>query len=244
MNILIKGLSEFENGIINGAVGLFESRKPKLSLIGDDDIDSAEVIIIDAKDANSLSWASKHHNWLEGKTVIWVDGHAQNPEHADIKRPIMWVNLPIILSRILDDISVKRLNHSHVTTENKDNIGSSKKKILIVDDSIAIRNHMTSILSNEGFSTETVENGELALEITNEQKFDSILMDVLMPGIDGYKACRQIKGSSKNGNTPVIMLTGRGSMFDRVKGKMAGCSKYLTKPVDIRELRETLQEYA
>ena len=66
-------------------------------------------------------------------------------------------------------------------------------------------------------------------------------MDVLMPGIDGFEACRRIK--AKRAKLPVVMLTSKSSPFDRVRGKMAGCDTYLTKPVDPAQLREVLARH-
>ncbi|HEY8049741.1 MAG TPA: response regulator, partial [Ramlibacter sp.] len=65
-----------------------------------------------------------------------------------------------------------------------------------------------------------------------------VFMDVLMPGVDGFEACRRIK--ARRGALPVVMLTSKSSPFDRVRGKIAGCDTYLTKPVDIVQLRDAL----
>lgn len=245
MNILIKGLNAFEHKILDTAFKLFEGHKPKkLSRVTDDNKDTADVIIIDSEDSDAMNWSKEHEHWLKNRTVIWVDTKTQNIKHASLKRPIMWVNLPIIISRVLDDIAVReiapQLNENQAVSGND----SAEKEILVVDDSIAIRSYLSSLLSNEGFKIKTAEDGEQALNLIREQTFTSVFMDVLMPGIDGYEACRQIKNSSNGKNTPVIMLTGKGSMFDRIRGKMAGCSAYLTKPVDVKELRVTLEQYA
>ena len=68
-----------------------------------------------------------------------------------------------------------------------------------------------------------------------------MLLDVLMPGIDGFEACRRIK--ARAGSPPVVMLTSKSSPFDRVRGKMAGCDTYLTKPVDAEQLRAVVSRH-
>lgn len=252
MNVLIKGLDSFEQNIVTTAFKLHSQHQAQLRLVPVEDVDTADVVIVDNKNQRATNWSSKNYRKLKDKTVIWVDGQTNNKQHAVLRRPVMWVNLPIIISRILDDISGKqslekiKLENKTQRVQNKPTVASTsgKKNILVVDDSAAIREYMSSILSQRGFATETAEDGEVALKMFADGTYDSVFMDVLMPGIDGYEACRQIKNTKKGKETPVFMLTGKGSMFDRIRGKMAGCDAYLTKPVDVTELLATLKEHA
>lgn len=254
MKIIIKGLDVFEQKILQTTVKLYEKRETKFALITDAEMDVADAIVIDARDTGAMDWAIQNDHILKDRVVIWIDGQARHKRHAELKRPVLWVNLPIILSRILDDISVKDItkqaqpapaSRSQTVTpppiQEKDN----RKVVLVVDDSLAIRNYLSSLLEAEGYAVRTAEDGESALELFQTGKtFDCVFMDVLMPGIDGYAACRKIKGIKGSKKTPVIMLTGKGSAFDRIRGKMAGCSAYLVKPVDVPKLQETLATYA
>lgn len=251
VKIIIKGLDVFEQRILQTTVKLYEKRETQFTLVTDAEMSVADAIVVDARDADAMDWAEQNGQLLQNRVVIWIDGEARHKRHAELRRPVLWVNLPIILSRILDDISVKDVtnnakpapvsrNQTAAPVVEKDN----RKVILVVDDSLAIRNYLSSLLEAEGYAVRTAEDGESALELFQAGKtFDCVFMDVLMPGIDGYAACRKIKGIKGGKKIPVIMLTGKGSAFDRIRGKMAGCNAYLVKPVDAPRLHQTLSEY-
>ena len=114
--------------------------------------------------------------------------------------------------------------------------------VLVVDDSAAVRSHLNSVLTSYGYKVTAAESGEAGVMEVGRQHFECVLMDVLMPGIDGYDACRRIKSMRRDGRAvpPVVMLTSKSSPFDKIRGKMAGCDAYLTKPVQKSHLMEVL----
>jgi twitching motility two-component system response regulator PilG len=115
--------------------------------------------------------------------------------------------------------------------------------VLVVDDSLAVRNYLRSQLEKRGFAVADAADAQQAIELATTQSFGAVLMDVLMPGTDGYEACRQLKGRLRGAAAvPVIMLTCKSSPFDRIRGKMAGCDAYLTKPVDPKDLSAVLTQ--
>jgi twitching motility two-component system response regulator PilG len=73
--------------------------------------------------------------------------------------------------------------------------------------------------------------------------YDIIFLDVILPGADGYQVCKHIKKNPLLKQTPVVMLTSKASPFDRVRGSLAGCDTYLTKPVDYQEFKQVLEKY-
>ena len=81
-------------------------------------------------------------------------------------------------------------------------------------------------------TVEFAETGERAIDVIGTKHFDLILLDVVLPGIDGYKVCKLIKRDKLKKQIPVIMLTGKSSPFDHVKGALAGADTYLNKPVN------------
>ena len=91
--------------------------------------------------------------------------------------------------------------------------------------------------------SDIVEAGEQALERLDRNHYDIILLDVVMPGVSGYEVCKTIKRNRATKHTPVVMLTGKSSPFDKVKGKLSGCDSYLTKPVKLTEFRNTLERF-
>lgn len=244
LRIVVKGLSKTERRLLSATVKLSQRRQPHLELISDNLLNVADIVIIDSADSAALAWANEYEAQLNDKSVIWIDAKAGRQNHSSLSRPVMWVNLPIIISRILDEISV--LNTAPVAQPNAqlvEGAGNDALDILVVDDSPSIRQHLTSLLQASGHQIIAVDCGEAALDVVNQRGFDCVFMDILMPGIDGYEACKKIKSKKINGKTlPVIMLTGKSSPFDRIRGKMAGCDAYLTKPVAVEKLKRTLEK--
>jgi CheY-like chemotaxis protein len=117
-------------------------------------------------------------------------------------------------------------------------------KALVVDDSPPMRKQIELELELLGIMADFAESGEQACELlTYGTTYDLIFLDVLLPGIDGYKICKTIKKDKLRKRTPVIMLTGKGSMFDHVRGKLAGCDTYLTKPVARERFQGVVKQY-
>jgi len=105
-------------------------------------------------------------------------------------------------------------------------------RIFIVDDNETNRCLLAARLGAEGYQTTEAENGERALAVAREVAPDVILLDVMMPKIDGFEVCRRLKGDSTLGFIPIIMVTARADSKDVVTGLNAGADEYLTKPVD------------
>jgi DNA-binding response OmpR family regulator len=108
------------------------------------------------------------------------------------------------------------------------------KSILIVDDEVDIANSIQYVLKQEGFSTLLAHDGLKAMEIIEAQRPDMVILDLMMPGIDGYEVCRRMRSQDKK--TPILMLTARTSEVDTVVGLELGANDYIAKPVRLREL--------
>ena len=109
----------------------------------------------------------------------------------------------------------------------------AKQKILIVDDDTNISELISLYLIKECFETQTVEDGESALSAFKTFKPDLILLDLMLPGMDGYQVCREIR---KDSNIPIIMLSAKGEIFDKLLGLELGADDYMIKPFDSKEL--------
>ena len=114
---------------------------------------------------------------------------------------------------------------------------------MVVDDSQPVRKQLEIELKMLGAKVELAESGEQALELSRNQSYDIIFLDVMMPGIDGYKVCKVLKKDARSKNTPIIMLTGKSSPFDKVKGTLSGCDTYLTKPLQHEEFQNVTRKY-
>ena len=109
----------------------------------------------------------------------------------------------------------------------------SKQKILIVDDDENIAELISLYLTKECFETLIVYDGESALESVKTFQPNLILLDLMLPGIDGYQVCREVRANS---STPIIMLSAKGEVFDKVLGLELGADDYMEKPFDTKEL--------
>ena len=118
-----------------------------------------------------------------------------------------------------------------------------RRKILIVEDSSTIRKVISITLSQKGYEIIEAGDGLEALSRLNEAKPDLILLDIILPRMDGYQILSIIRENPEFKNIPVIMLTSKDGIINKVKGKVAGSSAYLTKPFDPAQLVETIERY-
>lgn len=108
-----------------------------------------------------------------------------------------------------------------------------KNKILVVDDDNEIRNLLEICLSNEGFNVVKACDGQDALDILEKEEFQLIILDVMMPKLNGIEACSQIR---RNLNIPILMLSAKSEDMDKIQGIMTGADDYITKPFNTLEL--------
>jgi DNA-binding response OmpR family regulator len=106
-----------------------------------------------------------------------------------------------------------------------------------VEDDVAIRELLQLHLGLAGFDVEEEDNGRAALERARRTRFDLLVLDVMLPGLDGVSVCRALRTAGANVDTPILMLTARDSEADTVIGLESGADDYLTKPFGVRELQ-------
>jgi phosphate regulon transcriptional regulator PhoB len=111
-----------------------------------------------------------------------------------------------------------------------------KTKILIVDDEKDILSLVSYNLNKEGFQTAISSNGEEALSLIRKENFDLLILDLMLPGIQGMELCRILKSSGETASIPIIMLTAKNEEIDKVLGLEMGADDYITKPFSPREL--------
>ena len=107
------------------------------------------------------------------------------------------------------------------------------EKILVVDDEISLQETLTYNLKKQGYDVETTGSGTEAIELARQNQPDLIILDVMLPGLDGFEVCRILRQEM---STPVLMLTARDDEIDRVVGLEVGADDYLAKPFSMREL--------
>jgi DNA-binding response OmpR family regulator len=116
------------------------------------------------------------------------------------------------------------------------------KKILIIDDDAFIRRPLEFILREEGFQPTTAVSGEDGLSKLERDRPDLIFLDVMMPGLDGFAVCRQVKADPRFTAIPVILLTAKGQESDRDRGLAAGATEFMNKPYSPSELLRRVRE--
>jgi DNA-binding response OmpR family regulator len=116
------------------------------------------------------------------------------------------------------------------------------KKILLVDDEPDILFTVKKRLQVNGFEVETAQNGVIALEKVNTFSPDAVILDVMMPEINGYQVCRTLRENPETESLPVIMLTAKAQESDKFWGEEVGATYYVTKPFDDKELVATVKQ--
>ena len=118
----------------------------------------------------------------------------------------------------------------------------AKKEILVVEDQEELRKLECILLSSRGYKVEGVADGNTALNFIATNKPDLVLLDVMLPDIDGFEICRQIKNNQETSHIQVIMLTAKSSREDHLLGQQAGADGYITKPFRSAAIVETIRK--
>ncbi len=118
-----------------------------------------------------------------------------------------------------------------------------QKKILVVDDEVDLVETIRFPLESEGFTVLVSYNGEDALNQARTENPDLILLDIMLPKLDGYKVCRLLKFDERYRNIPILMLTAKTQEKDKTIGIETGADEYITKPFDMDELLEKVKAY-
>jgi DNA-binding response OmpR family regulator len=114
--------------------------------------------------------------------------------------------------------------------------GSGPPRVLVVEDESNIRELVCLHLGHEGYDCEGVADGRTALKRAETDRFDLLVLDVMIPGLDGLSLCRAVRNGQRNREVPILMLTARREESDKVVGLESGADDYLTKPFGVREL--------
>lgn len=230
----------------------------------------SEILIVDADDAKAMAeWHTLRGDTVTSP-VSATPGSDRNKlptvmvtkERLSASLP-HYIRRPFVATRVLsalDQITIRELNAPKqriIGEEDKPVIAApqipaakttpstptASHTALVVDDSKPVRKQIELELKLFGIDVETAESGERAFELLDHRSYDMIFLDVVLPGVDGYQICKTIKKDKLKKKTPVIMLTGKSSPFDRVKGALAGCDTYLTKPVKQAAFQKVVKKY-
>jgi twitching motility two-component system response regulator PilG len=221
-----------------------------------------DIVVVDGDSQQALAkWEGYHQAKATKEKPISVIVLARQRSTAG---PKYFIQRPVIATRLLAMLELVALEEHgaasaaaiqalEVNSTSSRTAGSMRPaltsaaghgvKALVVDDSLPVRVQMKNALKGLAAQVDFAETGEEGLEFINNNRYDIIFLDVILPGIDGYEICRTVKRDPKKQHTPVIMLTGNSSPADRVKGKLAGCDTYLIKPVRQAVFEEVVKEF-
>ncbi len=209
-----------------------------------------QIVIVDTDDADAMAtWRDlpKSTAGSSFPTVAVIQGSASSDFPHFIRRPFVATRVLSMLDQVAKQLDADTPQERSIGIENPAETTPADTAAtftaLVVDDSSTIRTQVEIELKLLGIQADTVESGEQAFERLERQEYDIIFLDVVLPGADGYQICKTIKRNKQKKKTPVIMLTGKSSPFDRVKGALAGCDTYLTKPVKQSSFQKTIRKY-
>lgn len=213
-----------------------------------------DILLVRAGDplARSLQFSAE----AEGGTALVTVGTEE--EVAGLEFACATPLLPAKLLQVLDQVTVSVLHYAPELTIG-DEVAASididavktrsqqrqryKHRALVVDDSEPVRKQLGMSLDMLGVSADFAENGDEAFLLLQKEEYDIIFLDVVMPGVSGFDVCKTIKKSPRTKDVPVVMLTGKTSKMDRVKGAMVGCQGYLTKPLDNEAFQAAVEQW-
>jgi len=188
-----------------------------------------DLYLVDAADATAYG----EYRVLcrrEDKPAVLVDGSLGHPGEV-VERPLEDERLLAALERTLGQ-------------GREPAAVAAPAPVLVVDDTASVRAFMEARLGACGVRADFAESGEQAIAMAGAHDYQCVFLDVLLPGIDGFQACRAIKARRPSAaGAAVVMLTGRSSPMDRLRGTLAGCDAYLTKPLDEDRFAEVVARY-
>ncbi|MFH1539594.1 MAG: response regulator, partial [bacterium] len=120
--------------------------------------------------------------------------------------------------------------------------GSKGRKVLVVDDDLDLCRMLVKLLGRKGYEVDYVLSGEDALEKVYKGPFDLIILDIMMPGIDGYEVCHKLKMHREYNRIPILMLSAKDTEQDKITGLQTGADDYVFKPFEVSELLGAMEE--
>ena len=121
--------------------------------------------------------------------------------------------------------------------------GQLRNKILVIEDNPSSLELSTLVLRGQGFKVDTASDGQEGLQMAKAHPYDLILMDIQLPGIDGLTVTRLLKADPRTARTPIVALSARAMLGDEREALEAGCSGYITKPIEVKSFLNTVTEY-
>jgi twitching motility two-component system response regulator PilG len=201
--------------------------------------EEADALIVDLDDDQTRAAAAAPDGHEDKPTVFVTANDSKLPAgKLVLKRPIIASRLLALIDQVCAaghqprapvQMAPNGAGSSNQAEEGA--VSGGRQAVLVVDDSPTVQKHLDAVLRDLGVEVVCASSGEAALDCLMHRTFDLILLDVVLPGADGYQVCKAIKNHLEKKHMPVVMLTSKSSPFDRIRGALAGCDAYLVKPV-------------
>jgi twitching motility two-component system response regulator PilG len=244
-SVVTIGLSNRDDQVLKSALWLSRNGEIQYELRQFSENSGADIVILDENDADADALATWKAIRRRRPTtpVILVSGQrcTDARQHA--------ISRPFTASKILKTLDqVAKANGHPPLAEPSGPPAASRSQTrpcspvaLVLDDSLVVREQMKLKLEAMGIEAHLCESVGKVRDYLARYTYDMIFLDVILPDGDGLKICKSVKKDEKHASTPVILLTGKASAFDRLKGRMAGCDIYLTKPLDGDTLEKAIK---
>lgn len=250
------GLLKQEERFIKIMLGLtshHQSSRAQGRYVWTEDVKKADVAIVNADDDEAMRrWLAVAEHKPSPTLLLATATDQSMLSKYSMTRPFGPAKVLMLLDKIVKErkeggVETEAFSGSSkpAKPENVSTTGTmpARHRALVVDDSPTVRKALVLELGSFNIQVDTAETGEQGLEMLGKSKYDIIFLDVVMPGADGYQVCKTIRRNQETKHTPIVMLTSKSSPFDKVRGSLAGCSSYLTKPVDYENFYQVLEEF-
>jgi len=203
----------------------------------------SDIVFVDADNPMAAQlWTVLKQQQPHLSGILVTRKPPQDDEHFWVQRPLNSIKILTALGKIDVKRNPQRTERRSVASGPAP-FALKGLHVLVIDDSATVRKQLELALTDQGIHVQTAETGELGMHMLLTRHFDLVFLDVVLPGADGYQICKTLKRNKLKQRIPVVMLTSKSSPFDRIKGSLAGCDTYLTKPVELQRLTEVLQKH-
>jgi CheY-like chemotaxis protein len=264
-SIALLGVSSIHCKILQRIAAVTQCRKRKYYLVNScQGIVHADIVMVNVENTDAvMKWRDLREKYKGNNFKTAIEVHSIARGSDSVAYSVCAPFNPSRLIKMLDKYTIKELDYipelsidehdgrdiesntvySLVEFINEKKPTQPSKKVLVVDDSEVVRHQLGLELKMKNFEATYAESGEEALTLLKMKKYDLLFLDVMLPGVDGYTVCKHIKRNPLLKSMPVIMLTSRTSRFDKLKGTLAGCDTYATKPVNHQEFNRIAKKY-
>ena len=249
------GLSDYELRLVRSVLSLtmVHTRTYSFALYDSASTCPPDIVIVDPNNEQAklaLQELTRHDKTHE-PFVIFI---SNTPQAGQDKYHLLRPLAPTKMLALLDHVASEFANFlpstaaviapipTEIRTLTKPAPVQQLFRALIVDDSPTARIKIEIELRAMNIMADSAQTGEEALKMLTKKSYDLIFLDIILPGADGYEVCKLIRRNQETKRIPVIMLTSKSSPFDRIRGSLAGCSWYLTKPVEHNKFHEVIDK--